>query len=77
MKLLKRFLGRWSKAGRGLVPEGPGRNDRKGVSLIELFEKFPDNRTAVVEGLQLYVYEGATGKNGEGKTRDLSQLQRE
>ena len=46
MKLLKRFLGRWSKAGRGLVPEGPGRNDRKGVSLIELFEKFPDNRTA-------------------------------
>ena len=36
-----------------------------------------DRVTAVVEGLQLYVYEGATGKNGEGKTRDLSQLQRE
>ena len=46
MKILKRFLGRWSKAGRGLVPEGPGRNDRKGISLIELFQKFPDDTTA-------------------------------
>ncbi|MCY3775446.1 MAG: hypothetical protein OXH11_05650, partial [Candidatus Aminicenantes bacterium] len=46
MKILKRFLGRWSKAGRGLVPEGPGRNDRKGVSLIELFDKFPDDAAA-------------------------------
>ena len=46
MKILKRFLGRWSKAGRGLVPEGPGRNDRKGLSLVELFRKFPDDATA-------------------------------
>ena len=46
MKILKRFLGRWSKAGRGLVPEGPGRNDRKGISLIELFGKFPDDAAA-------------------------------
>ena len=46
MKILKRFLGRWSKVGRGFLPQGPGRNDREGVSLIELFEKFPDNRTA-------------------------------
>ena len=46
MRRRKRFLGRWSGAGRGFVPEGPGRNDRKGVSLMELFDKFPDDATA-------------------------------
>ncbi len=46
MQILKRFLGRWSKAGRGFLPEGPGRNDRKGVSLVELFRKFPDDAAA-------------------------------
>ncbi len=43
MKRWKRFLGRWSKAGRGLVPEEP---ERKGLSLIELFARFPDDTAA-------------------------------
>ena len=41
----KSYLGKWSGAFNH-KPEGPGKNHRKGLSLTELFEKFPNERSA-------------------------------
>ena len=40
-----RFLGKWSNVGNR-KPEGPGNSTRKGISLPELFRRFPDEEAA-------------------------------
>ena len=39
----KSFLGKWSNVGNR-KPEGPGKNTRKGISLPELFRRFPTTK---------------------------------